>query len=385
MPAGALVEANLTTPGVVRIVVASASPLPSGIVELVRLIAQVPVTAPYRDTQILTITNVSVNDGAIAAIGDDALHVAAYLGDSTGSGTYSALDAQRILLVVTGQGTGFATYLKIDPLVIADITANGLLSALDATRILQEVVGLDRPEIPPLPGIIVPSPVADPLVFIARNVSGEVGNTVTVPVNIDDASHLETVDMEIKYDAMLLDVNNLSVHTGSLTRGATLIVNVDARLGTIRLSMILAEPLKQGSGSLVEIDYRISDTAVSGSTRLDLTRVVLNEGALVLTTTPLAGLDPTDGMITIKRQAPMSRVATLHSENFKQSSPRSMNFLGNLDSVKDFPIHFEDSDSDQETSARRGVGKLPVTSKARPSDFAYTGRDFLIANRSSRR
>jgi hypothetical protein len=47
--------------------------------------------------------------------------------------------------------SGFAAYLLVDPVIIADATGNGVISALDATRILQEVVGLNPPEIEPIP------------------------------------------------------------------------------------------------------------------------------------------------------------------------------------------------------------------------------------------
>ena len=103
LPAGSLVQANLSTPGEVRIAVAPVTPLGAGAAELVRLVAQVPATAPYRATHILDITTITVNEGAIPVLADDALHVAAYFGDATGNGTYSALDGQRVLRVGMGQ------------------------------------------------------------------------------------------------------------------------------------------------------------------------------------------------------------------------------------------------------------------------------------------
>jgi hypothetical protein len=120
----------------------------------VKLTAAVPAGAPYRASEILHIPNVTINSGAIAAIGDDALHVAAYFGDTTGNGTYSALDAQRVLRVAAALDSGFAPYILIDPVVIGDITGNGAISSLDATRILQSVVGIPTPQIPPLPTIV---------------------------------------------------------------------------------------------------------------------------------------------------------------------------------------------------------------------------------------
>jgi hypothetical protein len=159
--------------------ISSVTPLDAGTQEIVRLTAQVPDTAPYRASHVLDLAAVSVNGGAIAAFADDAVHLAVYAGDTTGNGSYSSLDAQRILRVSAGLDGGFATYLRIDPVLIADITGNGALSSLDATRILQESVGLDRPEIPPLPGIPVPPPVP----------SGETA-PVAAFAAVDDETHL---------------------------------------------------------------------------------------------------------------------------------------------------------------------------------------------------
>jgi hypothetical protein len=306
LPTGSTVEANLTIPGEVHISIAAITPLSAGIAELVRLSAQVPATAPYRATHILDITSVSINEGAIAVIADDALHVAAYFGDATGTGTYSALDGQRTLRVAAGLDSGFANFIKIDPVVIADINGNGSITSLDATRIQQEVVGLDRPEIPPIPGIIVPAPVADPLVNMPTDITGTAGSTVTVPVNIDNANLLESVMLKISYDTNLLDVAAQGIRTGSLTSGGSLLVNVNDEEGTIIVSLLTTAPLSTGAGSLLEIDFQIRLDAVIGATRIDLRSLSLNEGQLVLTIEPVAGADATDGQVTIVSSVKMT-------------------------------------------------------------------------------
>jgi VCBS repeat-containing protein len=150
LPTGSQIQADLTTPGESHITLTSVTALGSGAAELVRLLGQVPANAPYGAAEIIGIANVTVNGGAIAAIADDGLHVAAYFGDATGNGSYSSLDGQRVLRVAAGLDTGFAPFIKLDPVVITDITGNAAISSLDGTRILQEVVGLNRPEIPPL-------------------------------------------------------------------------------------------------------------------------------------------------------------------------------------------------------------------------------------------
>jgi hypothetical protein len=116
--------------------------------------AGVPADAAYGASHILDVANLTVRLAAIGdipAIDDDALHVAAYLGDATGNKDYSGLDAQRVARVGVGLDTGFDAFPRIDPVVIADVTVNGDLSGLDAQRIAQEAVGLDPDEIPSLP------------------------------------------------------------------------------------------------------------------------------------------------------------------------------------------------------------------------------------------
>jgi RHS repeat-associated protein len=153
LPPGTVVEADLTTRGMVSVRVVAPAELGAGAIDLVRLMAEVPDTAPYRATHELFFTTVALNGGTLPAVADDGLHLVAYFGDTTGNGTYSALDGQRTLRVAVDLDSGFAAYPLVDPVLVADITANRAISALDATRILQEVVGLDRPEIPTLPTI----------------------------------------------------------------------------------------------------------------------------------------------------------------------------------------------------------------------------------------
>jgi hypothetical protein len=115
-------------------------------------LAEVPATTPRGAVGVLDLTDAALDGGAMPVTVDDGVHVAALLGDTTGNGGYSALDAQRVLRVAVGLDSGFSPFPLVDPVIIADITATGSLGSLDATRLLQKVVGLERPEIPPLPG-----------------------------------------------------------------------------------------------------------------------------------------------------------------------------------------------------------------------------------------
>ena len=109
-PAGATLSADTQTPG--RIVLSLsglAGSLPAGALHLVTLIAEVPSTAAYGTTGRLVLADVQVTGAAgasLAATADDAIHVAAYFGDATGNGQYSALDAQRVARIGVGLDGG---------------------------------------------------------------------------------------------------------------------------------------------------------------------------------------------------------------------------------------------------------------------------------------
>jgi hypothetical protein len=151
LPAGATVQISSASPGILTLSVASPIGLGASPIELARLTASVPDTALYRSSQVLSFEIASLTPATPGATAADAVHVVAYLGDTTGNGTYSALDGQRVLRVSVGLDSGFAAYPLIDPVLIGDATWNGSISSLDATRILQEVVGIDRLEIQPIP------------------------------------------------------------------------------------------------------------------------------------------------------------------------------------------------------------------------------------------
>jgi hypothetical protein len=117
----------------------------------VLLAADVPSSAGYGDSHVLQIANVNINQAAIDATADHAIHVVAFFGDVTGNQSYSGLDAQRAARVAVGLDNGFEAFPTIHPVVVADITGDGAISGLDAQRIAQMSVGLDVSEIPPIP------------------------------------------------------------------------------------------------------------------------------------------------------------------------------------------------------------------------------------------
>ena len=341
-PEGSAVQANLTQSGQVTLSFYSLAPMPAGLAEIVTLVAEVQATAGYGQTGLLRFAAVDINEGGTLAEGEDAIHVAAFLGETTGNQEYSGLDAQRIARVAVELDSGFAVYPMIDPVVIADITGNGVLSGLDANRIAQEVVGLDRPEVPPLPEIEVSQTYMYSASFVATAAAGEVadaslgeetapvaggsgvieasasiaatsvylptdltvaaGDTVVAPLHIDDAANVEAVDVRIAYDPSPLNV--VEILPGSVWPDAntTVVVNVDETTGQIIAIAYNPTVAELGAGSLLEIDFQVAEQPVvtDGQTVvIDLQQVILNEDLIPVAPDPIGGDDPTDGLITI--------------------------------------------------------------------------------------
>lgn len=90
--------------------------------------------SPYGASQAIRLENVSVNGGAIAAIGDVAVHKAAYLGDADGSGIHSAADAFLVVQAALGLATGFSSHAWTDPRIVGDAGVSAALVAAGHLR-----------------------------------------------------------------------------------------------------------------------------------------------------------------------------------------------------------------------------------------------------------
>lgn len=317
LPAGAAVNVNVSTPGLAIVTFTSSTPLATGAAELVRLQATVPPTATYRSKHVLDITSAVLNAGSIPVITDDALHVVAYFGDTTGNGTYSAQDASRVARLAVGLDTGLQPYKLTDPAVVADISGNGLISATDTSRILQAGVGIATAEIPPLPdpAVSLTQGGPDPKLSIPTNLVATPGAQVSIPVMIDSivdltGNGLESADLVIYYDAAALEVT--SVTLGGLLTSAPgnwfVAANIDPLAGRAIISLAGQTPLESlFEGELVHLNTQVKDHAtgsialnLAASSRSPAQHTQLNEGYLTLIPAPTdAANDSVDGLLTI--------------------------------------------------------------------------------------
>lgn len=316
-PGDAVVLLNPATPGVAIIVMAfpTVPTVPTVIgggapAELVRLTASVPSGAPYGAKHVLDITELLINEGNISALGDNAIHVVAYLGDTTGNGDYSSLDGQRILRLAVGADSGLGAYPLADPVIVADITGNGTTSALDATKILRVALQIPQSEVPALPNPLPSITLAglDPTVSAAQDLAANLGETVTVPISVDTIpAGLDSVQLRLTYDPATLEV--LDVVPGSVTSGFSLfaartdvpgVVSIDASNG----GLVAA----RDGGTLANLTLRIRADATPGDTTLDVQDVRLNDGRYTLVPLPQPGPDGSDGRIAVRAPAVSARV-----------------------------------------------------------------------------
>jgi hypothetical protein len=293
-PAGGGAPIVPTTPGTIEVTIGAGLPAAGG--EVARIFANVPATAPYGAKHVLDLANVLVN-GMTVAGGNDGLHLVGYFGDGSGDATYSSLDITRLQRVVLKQDSGFAAYPLVDPVIVADISGNGGLNALDISYLAQEISGPGRPEIPPLPAttptIVFAGP--DPALTLGQT-SAQPGETVAVPLQVDQAAGVESIQARIAYDPAALEV----VSAGKTGLTAGFIGTIDtSRPGVIAVDLATTNPLQGGSGSLVDIVFRVRPDARAGATALDLEWARLNDGALVLTPLPVDGADGSDGRVDV--------------------------------------------------------------------------------------
>lgn len=313
LPAGSTLSADLSVAGEVRVQITAGAALPASVIELVRLQASVPNTAAYGAKQVLDLTEVSINGGAIAVRDDDGMHVVAYLGDTSGNAALSTLDVQRLQRVLIRTDSGFGAWPLVDPVLLADINMSGTLTSLDATRLQQHLTGALRPEIPAIPTGIGPLTFAgaDPLLSV-QSVSGAAGSTVTVPVTIDTAAGLESLELIAAYPADQLEL--LDVRLAGVAADFQYLVKDISVPGRLRIDASRLAPVAQGTGTVLEIQFRILPTA-SGTLAVDLQWAALNDTRLTLNPLPQPGADATDGRITVTPPQAVAKPATLRLQD----------------------------------------------------------------------
>ena len=290
-------------------IVANASGIGAGDVEVVRLVGSVSDDAAYRGKQLLDLHNVALDDGGRDVRVDDGLHVAAFVADTDGSAGYLAIDQARLMRVVRLQDSGFSMYPLVDPTVVADVNDNQALTLADVGLLARELRylsnpvaygALNRPEIPDVTVTPVRFAGADPLVNIPEGIEAAPGEVITVPVMLSeieeglDSVPLESSLLEVRWNPDELRL--LNVARGDLTEDFELF-NVTSGEASLRIDMGSYTIKDVVRGSLAELRLRV--LASEGEVAIDLAHAELNGTRLTLNSVPVEGADPTDGSVTV--------------------------------------------------------------------------------------
>ncbi|MCY2990669.1 MAG: S8 family serine peptidase [Planctomycetota bacterium] len=325
--AGAQAHFSVVSPGTVTLSVTAPQTFAtaSGVLTVGSFTAAVPATAFYGAKHVLDIADLHVYDDGpvpaeLSAVDDDAIHVAAFFGDASGSRGYNSPDVTLVQRVIGQLNTGFSAYQLADPLLLADITGNAKLQANDTVS-LQRLIGqVPVGNVPALPTGITPPTAsgADPTIYIPQNLAGSPGDTVTVPVKLlvtePVGITLSGFDLVLEFDPGQLTVGSAQLGDLLADQGfqglwtsptpGVLIYTASSAAGT--------GILPQGSeGAVVNVAVTLATGAAAGPTRINLrtsfqTTVTgafdndLNELQLMPAPSNAAD-DSVDGLLTIQR------------------------------------------------------------------------------------
>ena len=299
----------------------NAGPLTIGYFE-----ASVPDSAIYREKNPINLLDLQVFSDAkpaaeVPSVSDSALHVVAFPGDEGGNRRYDNTDGTLALRLSSGRIDGLANFRLADPLLLADVTFNGTIGPDDVTDVQRLIARVELPQIPTIPSDILPLPPTgdDPILSIPQSLTGRLGQTITVPVQLEvtEASGITVsgLDVAISYDSTQFSVGNVRV--GSLLTDNDLspfapfantatpgqiLVTASSSLGTSNLA-------QNTTGDVFLIDFTVLPTATGGASAINLlasssgliTGIADNDlSDLVLSPAPSnAGNDSVDGLFTV--------------------------------------------------------------------------------------
>jgi hypothetical protein len=266
------------------ITVQSPTAIAAGTAALVDLVAQLPATAPHGATAVLSLDIVSVNGVAQALPETSGLQVVGYFGDVEGNGSYSGADGHRILRVVGGADSGFATWSGITPSVVTDLDGHDGVAAADAA-----LAGQTLPAITGEITLVTNS--ATPFVSAPTSLTAAAGGMVTLSVTLDRNVALTSARITLNYEPTALTLTAVRADPSS---GLTVVVTPGAG-GTVSVTVSQTTSTAV-SGVLALFDFRVANTVQPGTNRaLDLSAVPLD--GRNLDSEPGAG--GTDGRITV--------------------------------------------------------------------------------------
>jgi len=120
-----------------------------------------------------------------------------------------------------------------------------------------------------------------PKVSITSDLKAPIGGSIGIPITIDDANDLQSIDLVFAYDPTIFSLPaSGEIVSGSTLTGDWSFAANTATPGTINISGYGTTPLEGGEGGLVNLNLKINSGVDIGSVLLDLVSASFNEGAI---------------------------------------------------------------------------------------------------------
>ena len=239
---------NTEIQGQVKITMAGTTGIQSGSGSLIDITVSVNANAKMGSETKLHIINAEVYDESGKSIpikledGLVRIKQACIKGDVNNDGEIKSNDAMLILRIAVG---------LLEPndyqRCAADYNGDGKIASNDATLVLRKAAGLEAPS----KNIITDRHISLSL----SEAHGLKGDTISVPITVDNIDILSSGDMSISYDSNVLRAIDV------LSSGGLLMVNNITQPGLIRISFANADILN--NGKLAEIKFEVLTNDVS--------------------------------------------------------------------------------------------------------------------------
>ena len=143
------------------------------------------------------------------------------------------------------------------------------------------------------------------MVALRGDVAAEPGGTVVVPLSIDKAAGLESVRARVTFDASRLQfVQAKPALTADFAwRTVRTVTNRDGTQ-TLEIDLARLQPMTDGAGSLVDLEFRVQPNAPAGGTLIDLQYLALNDTHVGQSVASVPGEDPTDAIVRVLGEVP---------------------------------------------------------------------------------
>ena len=297
---------------------AGSTPLPAGEAALVNLIAEVPETAVFNDSQVLRVSGGATdgNSNLIALASTASVHKVAFIADANASGTIDFTDIRALsALQSPGNPTaGLDQFDLTDPTLLGDIVPDGSIDFADLQSIAREALLSEGSDlIPDIDIAIDPAAIGpDPILSLSDISNVQAGQTASSTISVvGDSENLASFTLTVNYATDLLDItaedvvlSQQLIDAGFVPLDTLQAPVVDDTAGTISFGSFTADDgLTESDVPLVTLNFQVAQNAVPGASgflEIDLSSTAGdNRNNQFLATGPNANLFFEDGTITI--------------------------------------------------------------------------------------